>query len=852
MNLDRIKRLSPLLTLGFFLLALWIVHRELEGFHFHEIRTAVQQVPATFIVVAVVLTLLSYLTLAGYDFLGLRYLGKTLPWKKVLLASFSGFAVSNNTGHSLISGPSVRYQFYSADGIEGWDILRLSAFLSLMYLLGVISLAVFAYLLLPGGSDTFPGSAGSLIPWVMDVSIVALIGFWGVVLVRKQPIQFRSLQFTLPSPSLTAWQTLIAVFDQILAALVLYVFLLAFSPVSFTHVLVAFLFAQVIGLYSQVPGGLGIFEGMFMLLMGDQIAKDGLVAALVLYRMIYFWLPLLAAGIALLAYGWRRHSRKPASPVRLANAILANTVPYLFAILLMVSGTILLVSGSTPADPDMMPWLVEWMPLPVIELSHFLGSLVGVLLLLLARAVRLRVDAAYYGGLLLLIAGVMLSLFKGFDWQEASFLLLMFLMFLPTRRFFYRRSSLLQVSFTPGWLMWVAILLAGSTWLGFFAYKHVEYAHDLWWQFSYEGDASRFLRSLIAVVGVLGVYAFLRLSGVHRRQPGLPTEADLPELARIARQSNQPRSHLALLRDKSLIFDDQHRSYIMYGTSRQYWVAVGDPVGNEADFESLVWRFRETADLQGARIAFYQVTDRYLPMYLDMGLILIKLGEEARVSLPDFSLEGRRRANLRHGFNKVKKTGVTFELLEPAAVGAHLEVLQQVSDEWIASKSVREKRFSLGFFDPGYLQHTPVGILRLDGHIVAFANVWTSNDRSELSVDLMRYVPSIGGGVMEYLLVSLMLWGREQGYAWFNLGMAPLAGLERHPLAPLWHRLGNLIFEHGDELYNFEGLHDYKDKFAPQWRPSYLAAPPGLRVPRVLLSVTRMISGGSLLGTFLK
>ena len=108
-----------------------------------------------------------------------------------------------------------------------------------------------------------------------------------------------------------------------------------------------------------------------------------------------------------------------------------------------------------------------------------------------------------------------------------------------------------------------------------------------------------------------------------------------------------------------------------------------------------------------------------------------------------------------------------------------------MSDEWIASKSVREKRFSLGF-DPGYLQHTPVGILRLDGHIVAFANVWTSNDRSELSVDLMRYVPSIGGGVMEYLLVSLMLWGREQGYAWFNLGMAPLAGLERHP----WHRSG--------------------------------------------------------------
>ena len=299
----------------------------------------------------------------------------------------------------------------------------------------------------------------------------------------------------------------------------------------------------------------------------------------------------------------------------------------------------------------MMPWLVEWMPLPVIELSHFLGSLVGVLLLLLARAVRLRVDAAYYGGLLLLIAGVMLSLFKGFDWQEASFLLLMFLMFLPTRRFFI--ADLLSFRFPlPGWLMWVAILLAGSTWLGFFAYKHVEYAHDLWWQFSYEGDASAFFNSLIAVVGVLGVYAFLRLSGVHRRQPGLPTETDLPSLPVSPGNPINLVATWFIERQKSH-FDDQHRSYIMYGTSRQYWVAVGDPVGNEADFESLVWRFRET-QICRVQNCFYQVTDRYLPMYLDMGLILIKLGRRP-VSLPDFSLEGRRRANLRHGFNKVKK-----------------------------------------------------------------------------------------------------------------------------------------------------------------------------------------------------
>lgn len=73
--------------------------------------------------------------------------------------------------------------------------------------------------------------------------------------------------------------------------------------------------------------------------------------------------------------------------------------------------------------------------------------------------------------------------------------------------------------------------------------------------------------------------------------------------------------------------------------------------------------------------------------------------------------------------------------------------------------------------------------------------------------------------------------------------MAPLAGLESHPLAPLWHKVGNIIFKHGENVYNFEGLHAYKEKFNPEWSPRYLATPP-MKAPGVLMQVTTLISGG--------
>jgi phosphatidylglycerol lysyltransferase len=212
------------------------------------------------------------------------------------------------------------------------------------------------------------------------------------------------------------------------------------------------------------------------------------------------------------------------------------------------------------------------------------------------------------------------------------------------------------------------------------------------------------------------------------------------------------------------------------------------------------------------------------------------------VPLESFSLDGAAFKDFRHALNKIEREDATFEIIPEERVPEILPELRIVSDAWLHAKNVREKGFSLGFFKDDYLAQCPLAVVRLDGRIVAFANLWLGAEKEELSVDLMRHLPDAPSGIMDYLFCRLMLWGREEGYAWFNLGMAPLSGLESSSLAPLWHRVGALVFRHGEHFYNFQGLRQYKEKFNPVWRPRYLATQGGLVVPRVLTNVAALIS----------
>ena len=833
---------TPLLVLVLFLAALSLLHRELADYHLHDVLASLAAIPTMSIAAAIVLTILNYTILVGYDLVATRHLGQRLPLRRVAFASFLGYVSSNNFG-SLLGSTTIRYRLYSTWGLSSLDIVKLIGLLSLSFWLGLSAFAGAVFLIEPLSiPEKVPLPFANVRP--IGLLLLAAVGaYLATGVVRRGPLKIRAWEFRVPPLRVSMAQILIASADLAVAAGVLYFLLPKSVGLSYPTFLGVYLLAVVAAVFSNVPGGLGVFELVILVFSGSE-DPHLLMGSLLVYRLVYYLLPLAVGAVLWLGYETflhRHHLQRVAGGIRSTIPSLAHR---LLPLLVFLAGVILLFSGALPADHERLAWIRNFLPLPVMEVSHFLGSILGVCLLLLARGLQRRLDSAYWLTIAMLGMGALFSLLKGFDYEEAVVLLLMLGLMLPARDRFHRKGSLLWQPLNPGWNAAVLLVVACSVWIGLFAYKHVDYSDDLWWRFSVRGDAPRFIRASTGVAVVLLFASLARLLRPSVPKPALPGADDLASAAVIAGQSPASYAHLALMGDKELLFDEERTVLLMYGIAGRNWVAMGDPVGPPEKREELAWRLREMGDFFDARVSFYQVGEESLPLYLDLGLSLLKLGEEARVSLPGFSLEGSSRKSLRQTWNRFQRQGCTFEILSRDQAAERMEELKQVSDAWLSDKNAAEKRFSLGFFEPDYIARCPVAIIHREGTILAFANLWAGEAKEELSIDLMRYTDEAPSGVMEYLFTQLMFWGSEQGYQWFSLGMAPLSGFESHDLAPLWSRFGNLVFRHGEHFYNFQGLRKYKDKFHPEWRPKYLASPGGLALPLVLKDISTMISGG--------
>ncbi len=834
--------LGPLLILVLVAGALWLLHKELSHYHWRDIENSLAALSWSQLGLAMALTCISYIVLIGYDWIGIQVIGQTLPFQRIALASFLGYSASNNFG-TLLGATTIRLRMYTAWGLSTLEIIKLLIVLSLTFWAGLLGLssAVFWFDPLPLPEALHLPLSDSRPLGLLFAVVVA--GYLGVCTWRKRPLQLKGVDFHLPPLKLAIGQVAVGALDLTLSGAVLYVCLPRELDVSFGHFLAVYLLALVAAVLSHVPGGLGVLELIVVVLLKPPHPEQ-VVGSLLAFRVIYYLMP-LAVGTCLMGY----HELAPRmQQVHKAKQLWEQwaslVAPRFLTLSVFVAGIILLLSGATPAQSGRMNWLRDLLPLPVIELSHLLGSVAGVLLLLLARSLQRRIETAYYVAIAVLVVGILVSVLKGFDYEEALILSVMLLLFLPSRAHYFRHGRLFSEPMSASWLVAIGVVLICTVWLMTFAYKHVEYKDQLWWQFALDASAPRSLRAMAGAVVVALIVASSHLLTARPKPVDPPTDDDIAAARAIVAKSERTIANLALLGDKYLLFSEDRRAFLMYGVEGRSWVSLCGPFGDESQARELIWDFRERCEAGGCWPVFYQVDAEQLPLYVEMGMTLIKLGEEARVPLREFSLEGSSRRSLRKSNKHMLDDGCRFEILPAPIDDGLLAEIKQVSDAWLGEKSTAEKSFSLGSFQPDYIRQCPIAIIRKENQIVAFANVWRGGDGRELSVDLMRHLPDAPRGSMEFLFVQLMLWGREQGFEWFNLGMAPLSGVDDHPLAPLWNRLAALAFRYGEHFYNFQGLRQYKEKFDPQWSARYLASPGGLALPRILANLATLISGG--------
>ncbi len=841
----RLRRAAgPLFALAAFAAAGWLLSRQLHRYDYRDIRHALTAIPSVRLLVALLLTIGSYLVLIGYDYLAVRFLNYPLSLGRIALVSFIGHVSSYNFG-AVLGGASVRYRLYSAWGLSAVEVVKVITLSTATFWSGYLLLAGIIFIADP---VVLPPELHAPFRTVAPVGMVLLglvVAYLAMcALGRRRPLRFRGWEFPIPSLSLALGQIAVSAVDLAASGGTLYALLPPDVAITYGHFLTIYLIAVVAVLFTHVPGGLGILEVVVLLLLAPD-DPAAVMGSLLAFRAIYYLLPLLVAA-ALLA-GYEAALRRRAIE-RMAGAVgrwAPGVVPRFLSFLTLVAGSLLLFSGALPESHSRLAWWSEYLPLAVLEFAHFMSSITGVMLLLLAYGLQRRLNSAYWASAVALVAGVVFSIFKGFDTIELVVLVAVVAVLGPCRSFFYRRTSLIEEHYTPEWMAVVAAVLLAAVWLSLFAFKHVEFSNELWVRFSLRADAPRILRAGVGVATVLVLFGVAHVFRHPEPKPHWPTAGEILTVRAIVSASPRTVANLALSGDKHLLVNDARTALVMYAVRQRSWVSYGDPIGPTREQPELIWSFRELVEHYGGWPVFYQVYADLLPVYLDLGLTLLKVGEEARVSLPDFDLQAPARHALAESAARAQQAGYQFEILEAEGVSDQLPALADVSRSHLIAGGMPECRFAYGPFDDTYLRQFPMAVLRHEGRVLAFANVWTGAGREELAADLLRYRPEASDIARDFLLIELMRWGQRQGYQWFNLGVAPLAETEGPESSGAALHYEALVSHYSDYFYPQRGLRQLHERFAPVWTLKYLAAPGGLALPRILANIAELISGAA-------
>lgn len=824
-----------LAALGFFAL-----RHMLAEITYRDLRTAVRSIPTSSLLACMALTAISYLALTFYDFNALRVIGKHLPWRKAAIASFTSYTLSHSLGLAILTGGSARYRVYRQEGLEPGDVGSVIAIASITFWSSVLLMAGLGLLL--GSGLSFPLIGDSPVLRHILGALFVCIGFVPFILrpAGVPALHVGSWSMPLPRPRQAVALTAAGVVDLVASSTALFVLVPDLAASLWPVLFAAYSVAMIVALISHIPGGMGVFEAVILAALPAD--RTGLLAALLVYRVIYYLAPLAIAALLLL---WReRHPVTQGLAAGLQRSGMAgreSLLPPILAVLTFFGGALLLLSGATPALHGRANILATWVPLPFVEVSHVAASLTGLALLFLADGLWRKLDGAAKLARGVLIAGGLFSLIRGLEWEGALICFGVAGLIQIARPAFYRRTAIQSEPPSAAALIAIAIVLAGVFATGLYAYAHVPYSHDLWLRFVVHDGAPRFLRACLAIALSISAYTAWRIMRpAPTEAPGEPFDAARINAAMDV--SDSCDSYLALTGDKRFLYAEQGDAYLMFGTQGSTWIVMGDPVGPEARWGALLWRLRELSDEAQASLVLYEITERCLPHAIDMGLKITKYGEEALVDLAEFNLAGSAFKSIRHAVRRAETDGATFEVLPRETIDSVMPELRDVSDEWLETKHQREKGFSLGRFDPDYLRQFDIALVRQQGRIVAFANILALPNHRELSVDLMRHRAELPYGSMDFLFSSLMLWGREQGYDRFSLGIAPLAGMPNHRLAPMFGRMGDRVFRHGSRFYGFTGLRAFKAKFVTRWAPRYLAAPSSLGLIRSIVSLHSLIS----------
>lgn len=630
--LDRLKRIARHLpaVLGLALLvgAIYVVQNEFRHLQLKDIGEALRAIPRGALIFAFVWTILSYFILTFYDRLGTIYAGHKVSYGRVAFASFCAYALSHNLGFAAVSGAAVRYRLYAHWGLTPLQIGKTVAFCSLTFGLGGMVLGGGILLLEPTSVPFFGDHLPKLA--LHGVGIAMLVTVVGYVTLSQVfgPFRLFGHSIELPGLRMALVQVLLATVDVAVTATIFYALLQPVPNLSWVVFLGIYLASYSAGLAANLPGGIGVFDTAMLFGLEPYYSAPHIVGAIVVFRLYYYVIPLFLAGtlfagneIFLRGGGMLRHVGKLPAIQAMGRwsepdfAVTAATGAVgLCGVLMLCLGVLAPTTDVSWIDPDYGDI--------ASQAGQFVPSLIGAGLVLLAVGLSHRVNLAWTLTIILLIVGAAFAATQESRMWVVGVLSLTTLLLAPFRACFYRHARLLSGSLDPSIGLSLAVLVVCLLALAVTRSHTHLLQNNAFWAVILSNQIANSVRLTVAIAMLLGLSAMWLLL-----RPGR------------VRYLAWDDSAEALLRGfggdiqayhgaDGVVLGEAESSAIVFRRCGRVLVGLGDPVGEESDRVSAVWRLRDLARQDGLDAAVWRAGADLLKVYGDLGLTALPLGDD--------------------------------------------------------------------------------------------------------------------------------------------------------------------------------------------------------------------------------
>ncbi|MBC1513701.1 bifunctional lysylphosphatidylglycerol flippase/synthetase MprF [Listeria booriae] len=762
------------------------------------------------ILIMIIVGLIAVTPMLLYDFVIVKLLPGKFPISHIITSGWITNTFTNIGGFGGVLGASLRASFYGKNANHKQILLAISKIaLFLVSGLSIYCLVGLVTLFIPNFADHFRNYWPWLLAGGLYFPVLFIITKWkSKTLFEDLPLK-RELLLILAS--LLEWAFAFGCF--------VIIGVLMNEPVDVAKIFPLFVIASVIGIASMVPGGVGTFD-VVMILGLEQlgVSTELSVAWLLFYRIFYYIIPFAAGLLFFVQKAGKKFNDYLEGLPRLFLQKLAHRFLVLFV---YFSGLMLIISAAIPNAIYHLPLLYKLAPFSFFFVSQITMVAFGFLLLGLARGIESKVTKAYVTTIVVLGCAIFNTLAQGFSVKAAIFLgIVLFCVYLA-RNEFYREKLVYtwsKIIFDSALFL---VCLVGYVVIGIYnspRVPHHKKIPDFLLIPSEHVWITGFIGVAIAVISLIVIFYYFSGKNITIGEP-----FDARRLRKhLAQYKGNEVTHTMFLRDKLLFWSKDDKLLFPFKVAADKMVIMGEPVGDPNYLEEALEELMTYADRYGYRPVFYEVDVDMLAFLHDHGFDFMKIGEEGFVSLPEFTLTGKKRKGERALMNKFEREGYTFEIIHPSFDDRTIQRLRDISDDWLDGRT--EKGFSLGFFDVYYLEQAPVAIAKdAEGEIIAFASMMPCYNDEMTSIDLMRYGKDAPSGIMDFLFINLFQHGQAEGYQIFNAGMAPLSNVGSSQFAFLGERLAGLVYRYSQGFYGFQGLRNYKSKYVTTWVQKFIA-----------------------------